>query len=148
VERRCLGLRNSWPGRVSSIDFHRQDIRPEEFIIPDDELITNFFNPQILFHEAWALLSSRMSVLPVGKGLMRIFKELVAPARRDPDLESILPDDFDLASVRCNPAMGPPDNYSRGGFNRFDRGKRDIPAKGPKSQDKAFLRNSDRSWEN
>jgi hypothetical protein len=32
--------------------------------------------------EAWALLSSRMSVLPVGKGLMRIFKELIAPARK------------------------------------------------------------------
>jgi hypothetical protein len=105
------------PGRVSLIDFHRQDIRLEEFIIPDNELIADFFDPQILLHEALALLSSRMGVLPVGKGLMRIFEELVAPARRDPDLESILPDDFDLASVRCNPAMGPPDNYPRGGFN-------------------------------
>jgi hypothetical protein len=79
---------------------------------------------------------------------MRIFKELVAPARRDPDLESILPDDFDLASIGCNPAMGPPDNYPRGGFSRFDGGKRNIPVEGPKFQDKAFLRNSDRSREN
>jgi hypothetical protein len=69
-------------------------------------------------------LSSRMSSLPVGKGPMRKFKELVAPARGYPDLESILPDDFDLASVRCNPAMDPPDKYSRDGFNRFDGGKR------------------------
>src|SRR5512137_2885004 len=89
-----------------------------------------------------------MSVLPIGKGPMRIFKELVPPARRDPDLESIFPDDFDLASVRCNPAMGPPDNYSRGGVYRSDGGKRNIPTEGPKSKDKAFLRNSDRSREN
>ena len=60
----------------------------------------------------------------------------------------MLPDDFDLASVRCNPAMGPPDNYPRGGFNRFDGGKRNIPVEGPKFQDKAFLRNSDHSREN
>jgi hypothetical protein len=60
----------------------------------------------------------------------------------------MLPDDFDLASVRCNPAMGPPDNYPRGGFSRFDGGKRNIPVEGPKFQDKAFLRNGDRSWEN
>jgi hypothetical protein len=44
--------------------------------------------------------------------------------------------------------MGPPDNYSRGGFNRFDGGKRDIPIEGPKPQDQAFLSNSDRSREN
>jgi hypothetical protein len=73
-------LGSSSPGRVSSVDFHRQDIRPEEFIISNDELISDFFNPQILFHKAWALLSCRMSVLPVGKGLMSIFKELVALA--------------------------------------------------------------------
>jgi hypothetical protein len=59
-----------------------EEICQGEFIIPDNKHITDFFNPKILHHEALGVLLSRMSVLPVGEGLMRIFKELVAPARK------------------------------------------------------------------
>lgn len=73
-----------------------------------------------------------VNMRPIFKSLVRMAQKFITPAGTDSDLQSMLPDNFDLAPERSYKAVSPPDDESPRRTDRFDGPKGNIPGESAK----------------
>lgn len=79
-----------------------------------------------------------MTPAPFCQRLVGVFEKLIPPGWGNSDLESMRPDDFNLASIRGDEAVAPPDDEPPRGLDGRNRFEWNTPPKGAEVEDDFF----------